>query len=128
MCVCVATRVLSQQMLGPIEGTEMGIKRVMRYLQKYPPPHTHTTLRFSGRGDTGKIRVWTNSDWAGGTESRRSCSGGWVELEGSLISLWSKLQSNTALSSGEADLNAAVKGISEGTGVVEIYLRKFPLA
>lgn len=33
----------------------------------------------------------------------------------------SKLQSNIASSSGEADLNAAVKGIFEGIGVSELY-------
>ena len=36
------------------------------------------------------------------------------------MSHWSKTQSNIALSSGEAELNAAVKGVSEGIGVYEL--------
>ena len=33
---------------------------------------------------------------------------------------WSKVQSNVALSSGEAELNAAVKGLSETIGLINL--------
>ena len=39
-----------------------------------------------------------------------------VLVGGHLITHWSKLQSNVALSSGEAELNAAVKAIAEAIG------------
>lgn len=95
----------------------MSIKRVIRHLQKFPS----AVLKFSGRGEPGLTRVWLDNDWAGDTDSRRYCSGGWIELEGSPICHWSKAQSNIALSSGEVGLNATVKGISEGIGTVELY-------
>ena len=41
-------------------------------------------------------------------------------MNGTTIHHWSKTQSNIALSSGEAELNAAVKGVSEGIGVYEL--------
>jgi hypothetical protein len=39
---------------------------------------------------------------------------------GVVLACWSKLQSNVALSSGEAELNAAVKAMSEGIGVFNL--------
>lgn len=62
----------------------------------------------------------TDSDWAGDTDPRRSCSGGWIEFEGNTVAHWNKLKSNVAVSSEEAKLNAGVKGISEGIGVVKL--------
>ena len=41
-------------------------------------------------------------------------------LGGHILQHWSKLQSTIALSSGEAELNASVKGASEGIGVWEL--------
>ena len=38
-----------------------------------------------------------------------------------ILSHWSKLQSTIALSSGEAELNAGVKGISETIGIHELF-------
>lgn len=34
---------------------------------------------------------------------------------------WKNIQSNAVLFAGEAELNAGVKGISEGIGLVELY-------
>jgi hypothetical protein len=66
------------------------------------------------------LEVWTDSDWAGDIETRKSCSGGSMQLGGTTVHHWSKVQSNIALSSGEAELNAAVKAISEAIGVKEL--------
>ena len=67
-----------------------------------------------------ELDVWTDSDWAGDVETRKSCSGGSLQLGTSTIHHWSKLQANVALSSGEAELNSAVKGISEAIGPREL--------
>ena len=65
--------------------------------------------------------MFTDSDWAGNKTTRKSTSGGCVMFGSHLISHWSKVQSNVALSSGEAELNAAVKGLSELIGFIELY-------
>ena len=57
--------------------------------------------------------AWTDSDWAGDVASRRSTSGGFIMCRGAVMAHWSKSQSNVALSSAEAELNATVKGLSE---------------
>ena len=64
--------------------------------------------------------VWTDSDWAGDVASRRSTSGGVIEYRGAIMSHWSKSQSNVALSSAEAELNATVKGLSELIGLCHL--------
>ena len=75
-------------------------------------------MRYQEEG--GKITIMVDSDWAGEINTRRSTSGG-VILHGShLITHWSKMQATIALSSGEAELNAAVKGVSEGIGIYEL--------
>ena len=66
------------------------------------------------------ITVNIDSDWAGDRVTRKSTSGGTVRHGGHLLQHWSKLQSTIALSSGEAELNAAVKGTSEVLGFKEM--------
>ena len=46
-------------------------------------------------------------------------------LAGMPISYWSKSQSNIALSSGEAELNACVKAVSEILGVIQLWEELF---
>ena len=66
------------------------------------------------------VEVLTDSDWAGDIKTRRSCSGGLIRVGGTLIHHWSKTQQTLTLSSGEAEMNASVKAISEGIGVTEL--------
>ena len=56
-------------------------------------------------------------DWVGDAVIRKSTSGGVVCLGSHTISWWCKLQSNIALSSCEAEFNAALKGAVEGLNV-----------
>ncbi len=67
-------------------------------------------IRYQFQEESDNIIVFTDSDWAGDTVTRKSTSGGGVVCWGShTISCWCKLQSNIALSSSEAELNAALK-------------------
>jgi len=107
-----ASRKLSQGMSAPREGHEKMLKRVLRYLKSYPrcislmPWQTLPTC----------ITLLVDSDWAGCKATRKSSSGGCVMMGKHLIGHWSKMQATVALSSGEAELNAAVKGVSEIIG------------
>ena len=62
---------------------------------------------------TGKIDVYTDSDWSGEPKTRRSTSGGVLCFENFVIKTWSKLQSMVALSSAEAEYMAMIKGVQE---------------
>ena len=61
-----------------------------------------------------------DSDWAGDINTRKYTSGGMIFHGNHLICHWSKTQSTIALSSGEGEVNACVKGMSEGLGVFEL--------
>ena len=63
------------------------------------------------------LQVYTDSDWAGCVRTRRSTSGGVVMHGSHCIHHWSRTQLNVALSSGEAELNAMLKGGCEGLGL-----------
>ena len=115
--LAVAARVLSQHMSDPHEGARAGVKRVIRYLQRYPQAKNV----IHDLGDEEALKVWTDGDWAGDVVSRRSCSGGCIMLGGNLMHHWSKTQQSVALSSGEAEMNGSVKAISEGIGLYELY-------
>ena len=60
---------------------------------------------------TGKIEVYTDSDWSGEPKTRRSTSGGILCFEGFVIKIRSELQSLVALSSAEAEYMSMIKGV-----------------
>ena len=66
----------------------------------------------------------TDADWATCKESRRSNSGGTLQLGNHLIAVWSRVQPRIALGSGEAELCAGMRGISETLGFVHL-MREF---
>ena len=64
--------------------------------------------------------IWTDSDFAGCAKTRKSTSGG-VLMHGShLVKSWSITQAVIALSSGEAEYYAMVKGGCVGIGMQSI--------
>jgi hypothetical protein len=75
---------------------------------------------FEWQAYSNLIQVYTDSDWAGCKKTRRSTSGGMVLRGKHLLANWSSQQSNVALSSAEAELNASVKGICEGLGMINM--------
>ena len=111
-------RIASQYVSEPRQGTEIVVKRVIKYLQSYPRMPNH----INKKSDENQrcVEVMTDSDWVSDTKTRRSCSGGLIRVGGNLIHHWSKTQQTVALSSGEAEMNASVKAISEGFGVTEL--------
>ena len=111
------SRVLSQQMASPKTNVIIAIKRVIRYLRKFP--RCVLTMTHDGNQEI-VLDGWTDSDWAGDVVSRKSCSGGLIKINGITVAFWGKTQMNVALSSGEAELNSAVKGVSELIGFCEL--------
>ena len=61
--------------------------------------------------------VYTDTDVAGCTTTRRSTSGGCALLNGSLAKHWSKTQSTIALSSGDAELAGIGSGMAQAWGI-----------
>ena len=62
------------------------------------------------------IEANVDSDWVGCRRSRKSTSGGMIYFGGVAVRAWSSNQSVIALSSGEAEYYAALKGASSALG------------
>jgi hypothetical protein len=86
------------------------MKRILRYLQG--TPDYGVLIRYSSSSD---LVVYTNTDWAGCLDTRRSTSGYAVFLRDNLI-LWSaKRQTVVSHSSADAEYRAIANGVAEAT-------------
>ena len=88
---------ISKLMANPKIGDEALIKRVVRYLQKYP----RMVMSYPWQKECEEVSVFTDSDWGGCVKTRRSTSGGAVMRGKHLICHWSRTQQLVALSSPE---------------------------
>ena len=108
-----ASKEVSRGMAKPTEEDEKKVKRVVRYLKL--EPGVVYEYRWQDMPET--ISCYADSDWAGCQRTRRSTSGGTVFLGKHLVAHWARTQVGIALSSGEAELNAALKVVCEAIGV-----------
>ena len=91
------------------------MKKLARYLKG--KPRVVQKIPIEGQeSDEACITVVVDSDWAGCTATRKSTSGGCLLVGGVCLKAWSTTQGVVALSSGEAEYYAAVKGASQGLG------------
>ena len=66
-------------------------------------------------GETSEyLEIFVDSDWAGCQRTRKSTNGGGIMWNGACLNFWSTTQTVIAMSSGEAEYYAAVKGGAEG--------------
>ena len=89
------------------------IKRVCRYLIACP----RMVHSYRWQDEPNTITVYSDSDWAGCRETRKSTSGACFFHGDHLIKAYSKTQANIALSSAEAEYYSMVKAASEGLGL-----------
>ena len=79
------------------------------------PPRLVQKMPFADHAPS-LIGVYLDSDWAGCRRSRKSTSGGVIIFGGAAVRGWSSNQGVIALSSGEAEYYAALKGASCALG------------
>ena len=82
------------------------LKRAARYLVGKPK----AALRFRRQKHVDKITVFVDSDFAGDPVSRKSMTGLVAQIGNHAVKCGSTLHSLTALSVGEAEFYAVVKG------------------
>ena len=109
-----AVKELYHEMARPTCASWRKLKKLARYLKGQPRVVQKIKLDVDGFGDEVKIIV--DSDWAGCTHTRRSTNGGCIIVGDICMKAWSTTQRVVALSSGEAEYYAAVKGASECLG------------
>ena len=108
-----AIKQCSKSMSNPTESSWDSMKKVGRYFIANP----RAIQLFKWQTEINKMRVQSDSDWAGDTKTRKSTSGGTIRLGAHLVKSWSKDQGSIATSSGEAELYAATKAASEALGL-----------
>ena len=106
--IAFAVSLISQFMHAPGKEHFAAAYRVLRYLKGTPGKglmfrKCHNLL----------VEVYTDADWAGCANDRRSTSGYCTYLGGNLITWRSKKQSVVARSSAEAEFRALANGICE---------------
>ena len=112
--ISAAVNNLSQYMACPSEQHWSGIKRIMRYLKGT----LNYGLRFSGN-DGADLFGYSDSDWAGDLDTRRSTSGYVFKIGDATINWSSKRQQTVARSSTEAEYVALSAAAQES-----IWLRR----
>ncbi|KAF1318445.1 Integrase catalytic core protein, partial [Globisporangium splendens] len=106
--LAAAVGVLSQFASDPCPTHWQALKRVLRYLNG---TQTHG-ITFSAN-TSGELIGYSDADWAGDIDSRRSTSGYAFILNGGCISWRSKKQRSVALSSTEAEYMALSEATQE---------------
>ena len=111
-----ACKELARHMNSPREIHYDELKRLVRYLIQCP----RLIMSFPREQPSSTLQMMVDSDWAGCLDTRRSTSCTVAMLGSACIMSASTTQSLQALSSGEAEFYACVKGASTGLGLVSL--------
>jgi hypothetical protein len=106
--ITYAVQQLRLYMHAPREPHLAAMKRLLRYLRG--------TLGYGlllGWSSTAELVIYTDADWAGCPDTRRSTSGYAVFLGSNLVSWSSKRQPVVSRSSAEAEYCAVANGVAE---------------
>jgi len=106
--IAFAVSVVSQYMHTPHQKHLDIVYRILRYLKKNPGKGL-----FFRKNKERKVTIYTDADWAGSEEDRRSISGYCTQVWGNLVTWRSKKQAVVARSSAEAEYRAMAHGICE---------------
>ena len=111
-----ATKEISKAMASPCEGDVPQLKRLGRYLIKYP----RRGYLYRWQTQPKVLSGYSDSDWGGDRGSRRSTSGGCLMAGMHLLTQWSRTQHVISLSSAEAELHALCTCATEGLALRNI--------
>eukprot|EP00953_Heterococcus_sp_UTEX-ZZ885_P039071 20043-Heterococcus_DN1.PRE.3 len=111
-----AARIQGKYVADPTEEDWKAVKRIMRYLQGTK----QLGLVFHAESSVPRaLRAYSDADWAGDTETRRSTTAYILTLSGCVISWQSRQQKSVALSTTEAEYMAACAASQE-----VVYMRR----
>jgi len=106
--IVLSVGVCARYQAAPKESHLMAVKRIFRYLV-----HTPNFGLWYPRDSPFSLCGYTDSDWAGDKDDRKSTSGGCQFLGRSLVCWSSKKQNCISLSTAEAEYVAAASGCTQ---------------
>ena len=104
-------------MHDPREPHLAALERILRYIRD--TLHLGLLLRPSLQDE---LTVYSDADWAGCPDTRKSTSGYAVFLGDNLVSWSSKRQNTVSRSSAEAEYRAVANGVAEATWLCQLLL------
>ena len=107
---------LARAMSNPSNGDWLKLKRLGRYIKGRP----RLQQIFAWQLAQGMVTTYSDADWAGCKQSRKSTTGGCITVGKHTIKGWSKTQALVALSSGESELYASLKAAAETLGLMSM--------
>jgi len=122
--ITYAVQQICLHMHDPREPHLAALKRILRYIRG--TLHLGLLLRPSSSAD---LVVYSDADWAGCPDTRKSTSGYVVFLGDNLISWSSKRQNTVSRSSAEAEYRAVANAVAEATWLRQLLLElhtRFP--
>lgn len=117
--IAFAVNLLSRYCENPGIRHWGAIKRIFRYLRGT------VEMKLTYGGDDLHLTGYTDADWAGDLDQRKSTSGYIFTLYGGAISWSSRRQPTVALSSTESEYMSAVSGIQEAIWLRSLYSELF---
>ena len=120
--ISFSVKELARHMASPEKGNWLQLKRLGRYLKGRP----RLQQWFQWQDIPEKMKTYSDADWAGCKNTRKSTTGGCVTMGKHTLKTWSKTQSLIALSSGESELYAMIKASAESLGMLSM-LKDFGL-
>ncbi|PON83175.1 hypothetical protein TorRG33x02_210090 [Trema orientale] len=106
--IAFAVSTVSQFMDSPCEAHLEAVYRILKYLKG-----TAGRGLFFKKNSKRSIEAFTDADWAGDIDDRKSTSGYCTFVWGNLVTWRSKKQSVVSRSSAEAEFRAVAQGICE---------------
>ena len=111
-----AVRELARRMQQPNAKNMQALKHLMRFLKGSP----RCLVVCNRQPEQPFVDVFSDSDWAGCTKTRRSTSSSYVMLGRHLLVSSATTQNVVATSSGEAEFYALAKSASRALGAVAV--------
>ena len=105
---------LSRGMASPKRCDMIRLKRLARYLIK--AQRVKLIFKYASTKEAKRITVYSDTDFAGCREKRKSTRAGVLMLGQHALMTWSSAQSVVALSSGEAECYGLVKDGAQSIG------------
>eukprot|EP00261_Vitis_vinifera_P038895 XP_019080138.1 PREDICTED: uncharacterized protein LOC109123774 [Vitis vinifera] len=107
--IAFAISVVSQYMHSPKESHLEVMYKILKCLKGSPRRGL-----FFKKSDSKKVKIYTDADWAGSADDRRSTTGYCTYVWGNLVTWRSKKQSVVARNNVETEFRAVAQGMCEG--------------